>query len=261
MGFLDKIGVGNIVGSAIGAAGSLFGGAISDKRNQAYADQMWQKNYNAQKEFAQNSIQWRVQDAKKAGIHPLYAMGQTPGYTPSDSSYSSAYGEGVSRAMNSIGQAMGQLDLSLKKEQIKGEKLNNANKAVEIANKAVNSTMGQRPIVSSLDSLVGSNGGEIYRRGNGEMYVLPKDMDEILHPGQLRNYLNIAYDKDLHSKIAKKSGGFIRLDPFGYTITPEKNWQTHVSETIKSLFDNVFAEEPRNDTNSKEGVPRMIISK
>ena len=131
--------------AALSAGGSILGGAISDGRNKKYADDMWQKNYNAQKEFAQNSIQWRVQDAKKAGIHPLYAMGQTPGYTPSDSSYSSAYGEGVSRAMNYIGQAMGQLDLSLKKEQVKGEKLNNVNKAVETANNIATSTMAQTP--------------------------------------------------------------------------------------------------------------------
>ena len=48
----------SIAGAVTGAAGSILGGAISDKRNQAYANQMWQKNYNAQKEFAQNSIQW-----------------------------------------------------------------------------------------------------------------------------------------------------------------------------------------------------------
>lgn len=36
-----------------------------------------------QKKFAQNSIQWRVEDAKKAGIHPIYAMGAQPlNYSP-----------------------------------------------------------------------------------------------------------------------------------------------------------------------------------
>ena len=130
----------SIAGAVTDAAGSILGGAISDNRNQAYANQMWGKNYNAQKEFAQNSIQWRVQDAKKAGIHPLYAMGQTPGYTPSDSSHSSAYGEGVSQTMNKLGQAMGQLDFQLKKEEVKsaraerkGKELDNAVKVSNLA--------------------------------------------------------------------------------------------------------------------------------
>lgn len=42
-----------------------------------------------QREFAQNSIQWRVADAKKAGIHPLAALGaQGTSYTPMDMSQS-----------------------------------------------------------------------------------------------------------------------------------------------------------------------------
>lgn len=38
----------------------------------------------AQREFAQHGIRWRVDDAKAAGIHPLYAMGASiPAYNPS----------------------------------------------------------------------------------------------------------------------------------------------------------------------------------
>lgn len=36
-----------------------------------------------QRAFAQNGIQWKVKDAEKAGIHPLYALGaQTPSFQP-----------------------------------------------------------------------------------------------------------------------------------------------------------------------------------
>ena len=70
---------------AIGATGSLLGSAINSVLGSKSAKEDWQRNYDAQKEFAQNSIQWRVQDAQKAGIHPLYAMGNSPGYTPSSS--------------------------------------------------------------------------------------------------------------------------------------------------------------------------------
>lgn len=41
------------------------------------------KEYQRQKEFAQNQIQWRVKDAQAAGIHPLYALGaQGVSYAP-----------------------------------------------------------------------------------------------------------------------------------------------------------------------------------
>ena len=46
-------------------------------------DSQKRKEYERQKEFAQNGIQWRVADAKKAGLHPLYALGaSTAQYSP-----------------------------------------------------------------------------------------------------------------------------------------------------------------------------------
>lgn len=38
------------------------------------AEMYWQKNYEAQKEFAQHGVQWRTADAQAAGLHPLFAM-------------------------------------------------------------------------------------------------------------------------------------------------------------------------------------------
>lgn len=41
-------------------------------------------NYNMQKEFAQHGIQWKVEDAVRAGIHPAVALGaQTHSASPS----------------------------------------------------------------------------------------------------------------------------------------------------------------------------------
>lgn len=88
------------IGSAIGAVGSLIGGGISASQSGANA----KRNYDAQKEFAQNGIRWRVEDAKKAGIHPLYALGaQTASFSPV-----SGYGGdfGISDALNSFGQGI-----------------------------------------------------------------------------------------------------------------------------------------------------------
>lgn len=95
--------LGAAIGDAIGAAGSVVGGLLG---NQAAA-QASKLNYEAQKEFAQTGIRWRVADAKAAGLHPLAALGaQTPSYTPSafvgDTSWmgdaASQLGQGIGRA-------------------------------------------------------------------------------------------------------------------------------------------------------------------
>lgn len=62
------------VGTIIGAGMGLLGGALSNMSNRETAGDSWEH----QKEALQNTVQWRVADAKKAGIHPLYALGQAP---------------------------------------------------------------------------------------------------------------------------------------------------------------------------------------
>lgn len=62
------------------AVGSVIGDILGFSANKSSA----KKEYQRQKEFAQNQIQWRVKDAQAAGIHPLFALGsQGIGYSPS----------------------------------------------------------------------------------------------------------------------------------------------------------------------------------
>lgn len=70
----------------IPAAATIIGGLINkraqSKANQANA-QMAAQNIEQQREFAQNGVRWKVEDAKRAGIHPLYALGaQTHSFSP-----------------------------------------------------------------------------------------------------------------------------------------------------------------------------------
>lgn len=140
----------DIAGVIGGAAqiGSSIGGLIGARKDKLHAEnsalKSWQRNYDAQKEFAQNSIQWRVQDAKAAGINPYAVIsGQTAGYTPQDTSYQTNYQQGVSQAMNGLSDAMGQLQMAAVAEDVKGKKLDNEKKAVELANKAMEARLGQ----------------------------------------------------------------------------------------------------------------------
>lgn len=62
---------GNLLGG-IGALGGLFGGSSGGSQTSETISQL--------QPFKQ--IRWRVQDAKAAGIHPLYALGVTPSPSP-----------------------------------------------------------------------------------------------------------------------------------------------------------------------------------
>lgn len=92
--------LGAILPGIIGAAASIFGAKKAEKSAQRQS----QQEYERQKEFAQSGVQWKVQDAKKAGIAPLAALGgSTLSYSPqsigvSDSGISAA-GQDISRAV------------------------------------------------------------------------------------------------------------------------------------------------------------------
>lgn len=79
-----------MIPALIGAGASIIGGLIASKKsekavNRTNATQMQvaDRNIELQKQFAREGIQWRVEDAKKAGIHPLAALGaQTHSFSP-----------------------------------------------------------------------------------------------------------------------------------------------------------------------------------
>lgn len=64
-----------MVAAALISAGASLLGGLFGSRSAKKQDEM---NYQRQKEFAQKSIQWKVADATKAGIHPIYALGAQP---------------------------------------------------------------------------------------------------------------------------------------------------------------------------------------
>lgn len=92
MGWIDGL---------LGGFGSLIGSGI----NAGLQSQINKQNADLQKEFAQNSLQWKVQDAKKAGIAPEIALG-AQGYSASPSYVGSDSGGGVSSAFKHFGSAI-----------------------------------------------------------------------------------------------------------------------------------------------------------
>jgi len=76
---------------------SLFGGIVGGIGAALGLDSA-SKDRKYQKQFAQNQIQWRVADAKAAGVHPLYALGAS--VTP----YTSVGDGGAGASMSALGQ-------------------------------------------------------------------------------------------------------------------------------------------------------------
>lgn len=65
--------------SALGGWLGMQGAKDANAQNAAIAAQ----NIALQREFAQSGIQWKVRDAQKAGVHPLYALGaSTTSFAP-----------------------------------------------------------------------------------------------------------------------------------------------------------------------------------
>lgn len=67
-------------------------------------EQYWLQR-QAQEAFAQHGIRWKVEDAKRAGLHPLFALGGGSSFSPVNMS---PVAESGSAPMASVGAGMGQ---------------------------------------------------------------------------------------------------------------------------------------------------------
>lgn len=95
---MDPLIGGALISGASSLLGGLFGQSSQEKANK--------RNIQLQREFAQNGIQWKVADAKAAGIHPVVALGaQTHSFSPSVVGDTS-FGTGVAQAGQDIGRAI-----------------------------------------------------------------------------------------------------------------------------------------------------------
>lgn len=98
-----------MIPALISAGAAIAGGLIkarsernANAANSANAD----RNIQMQREFAQNGIRWKVEDAKRAGIHPMYALGAS-GASFSPVSIGAQPVSGVADALASAGQDIG----------------------------------------------------------------------------------------------------------------------------------------------------------
>lgn len=157
-----------MLGALISAGSSLLGGLLgknsADATRQAQVD-MANQNIALQREFAQNGIQWRVEDAKKAGIHPIYALGSGgASFSPVSAAFSSdtslpnalaSAGQDIGRAVDKTRTAADRFGVRAATAlQLEGLKLDNDLKRTEIASKTARLRADQvgPPMPASADA-------------------------------------------------------------------------------------------------------------
>lgn len=100
-----------MLGEMISGGASLIGAGVNyltAKQNRDKQSDIAQANIAQQREFAQHGVRWKVEDAKRAGIHPLFALGaSTNSFSPVSvgSGSDSSVGDAIASAGQNIGRA------------------------------------------------------------------------------------------------------------------------------------------------------------
>lgn len=115
-------------GEILSGIGSIVGGFLSrDAQSEAnaIARENKEKDIALQREFARSGIRWKVDDAKAAGIHPLYALGaNTVSYAPS--SVGIVPEDGLARGLASASQDFGRAIDSTRTQDERSEAISGA---------------------------------------------------------------------------------------------------------------------------------------
>lgn len=223
-------GVGTAIGATVGAglggaAGSAIDANQANKKAQGYYNQQMsfsQSQAQFQQDYIRNMMQWRVEDAKSAGVHPMAALGvSNPSYSPVSAPTSpqfydagqfdtgSTFGQSLNRAaMADKNQAQQEQAARLGFDQInlqnQGLSLDNQYKALQVAQLA---SELQRNAASSAPA-PGGKGGVI----DGQTNSYSPDIGPLM---QLSNMGNVYFEHinpDLSDAVTEsmvKSGAFM----------------------------------------------------
>ena len=99
-----------MIGGIVQGIGSIVGGVLNQKASAKTNETTWKlANLNRadQYRFAREGIRWRVEDAKAAGIHPVYALGASgPSYSPVSANFHTPNYDFLGRAGAGFGNAI-----------------------------------------------------------------------------------------------------------------------------------------------------------
>ena len=186
-------------------------------------DQLNTANQNSERMY-RNRLQWTVEDAKKAGIHPIYAIGSGAGNSSASTFHGNPMGDAVRNATHSIGSRIQQakqneLNERLVEAQI-GELAARSKESEAIANyNNSQAALANNQWLSQFrDSLVGFEPGSGVRLQQGVPDVVthpnPKDPSRTAgtHAGFRETVIDkfgtkVAVPDDIMSQALESAGG------------------------------------------------------
>lgn len=134
---------------------------------------MAERNEALQREFAQNGIRWRVQDARMAGINPLAALGASgSSFSPVQVGYdpgpSGSFGSDLARGMSTMGQDLTRALQSTQTEQQRElTALQLASAKLDVEGKTIDNQMRLTQLQKARGSGVSGPGSQNFVAGQG----------------------------------------------------------------------------------------------
>ena len=150
-------GAATAAGAAAVAGGfGIFGNIIAGEYNKKANEKYLAEQAKLQKEFAQNSIQWKMQDAAKAGINPYYAIGApSMSYQPmQDFNSEDSLGQGI----QNLGATINESILSYQTQKLQNKLLQKQIESQDLENKAKELAIGQEAGLFNISPVYDSLG-------------------------------------------------------------------------------------------------------
>lgn len=219
-----------IIGGIGRTVGSFIDRATTRDTNNMTKD-IAQQNMAMQREFAQSGIQWRVEDAKKAGIHPIYALGSAgASFSPVSAAFSSP--PSVAGDMAATGQDIGRAINSTRTESQRQDAFTRASQALTLERGQLENEI--------LRADLASKAGRLRSPGSPPMAAAA---DPYLLPGQTQSGLTTSKPLEVTPapKNAPHSEGGAITD-VGYARTPT-GWVPVPSENVKQRIEDNFPHE------------------
>lgn len=140
--------IGDLISAGVNLVGGLMGRQSAREAN-ATNERMAAQNIALQKQFAQEGIRWKVDDAKAAGIHPLYALGaNTTSFSPV--SVGAVADSSMPNAMAAMGQNLGRAVNATRTSSERQQAFSDAAAKLELEGKSLDNDIKRASLASAV---------------------------------------------------------------------------------------------------------------
>lgn len=213
-----------MLGSLFSAGAGLLGGLLGKDSAEDAAE----KNAALQREFAQNSIQWRVKDAKAAGVHPLYALG-----APTMSASPSYVGDtSLPSAMASVGQDIGSAIDRTRTAPQKVDAVQRTAQALELERAGLQNDL----LRAQIRETTARSAGPAFPSAV-DPYLIPGQGDSPVKPSALvsdkaMERIRSAHGHEWSEPAAVSDVGFSKNAYGGYSVLPSKDAKDRMEDMM-----------------------------